>query len=125
MSDDERRERLISALMNESIAQRKRADVWRAIAEYGLALAMYGEHAPGGGETWGEVERRMRAQADADAALASARCEHGQTGEHELWLDHEYQDDGHGQAEHAPWCKCKPRMCPGPAASGTPDGGAS
>jgi len=69
MSDDERRERLISVLINESIAQRKRADVWRAIAEYGLTLAMYGEHAPGGSETWSEFEQRIRAAAQADEEM--------------------------------------------------------
>lgn len=69
MIDDERRVRLIAVLIDESIAQRKRADEWRSIAEYGLHLAMHGEHAPGGDETWREFERRMRARAKADEEM--------------------------------------------------------
>jgi len=43
-----------------------RGDEWRSIAEYALHLAMYGEHAPGGDETWAEFERRMRDRAERD-----------------------------------------------------------
>lgn len=44
-----------------------------------------------------------------------AVCDHGKSEPHQLWLDHEYRDDGHGQAEHASSCRCEPRMCPGPS----------
>ena len=36
---------------------------WRRCAEYALHLAQYGERAPGGNETWAELERMMRAAA--------------------------------------------------------------
>lgn len=40
---------------------RTERDEWRRCAEYALHLAQYGESAPGGDETWAELERMMRA----------------------------------------------------------------
>lgn len=57
---------LIPQLVDALAAAQTRGDEWRKIAEYGLHLAMYGEHAPGGNETWREFERRMRERADRD-----------------------------------------------------------
>lgn len=34
---------------------------WRSLAEYGFYLVQYGEHAPGGDETWRKFEQRLRA----------------------------------------------------------------
>jgi hypothetical protein len=42
------------------------------------------------------------------------RCGHGHIGAHELWVDHDYWDNGHGAAEHSPHCRCEPRRCSGP-----------
>ena len=62
----------VRALLERAQRAEARGDEWRAIAEYGLHLAMYGERAPGGDETWREFERRMRAQATRDAAALAA-----------------------------------------------------